>query len=67
MTVCMCTKVYRERVLSVAVNCAKEAAKTKVKRFVHFSTAQVYDCDKVGTDCAHSLIALESVPCLPRA
>ena len=45
---CVCVKVYKERVLSVAVNCAKEAAKTKVDRFIHFSTAQVYDCDKVG-------------------
>ena len=41
-------KVYRERVLTVAVNCAKQAAKTKVSRFIHFSTAQVYDCDKVS-------------------
>lgn len=39
-------EVYNERVLSVAVNCARQAVKTKVKRFVHLSTAQVYDCDK---------------------
>ena len=42
-------KVYKERVLSVAVNCAKQAAKTEVDRFIHLSTAQVYDCDKVKT------------------
>ena len=40
-------QVYRERVLSVAVNCARQAAKDKVKKFIHFSTAQVYDCSKV--------------------
>ena len=33
--------------LDVVVNCAREACKTGVKRFVHMSTAQVYDCDKV--------------------
>lgn len=41
-------QVYKERVLTVAENCAKEAAKTGAKRFIHISTAQVYDCDKVS-------------------
>ena len=36
--------------LSVAVNCARQAAKDNVKKFVHFSTAQVYDCSKVSRD-----------------
>ena len=40
-------QVYKERVLDVAVNCGREACRTGVKRFVHMSTAQVYDCDKV--------------------
>ena len=31
----------------MAVNCGREACKTGVKRFIHMSTAQVYDCDKV--------------------
>ncbi len=31
----------------MAVNCARQAGQDKVKRFVHFSTAQVYDCNKV--------------------
>lgn len=39
-------EVYKERVLNVAINCAKEAAKTGVKRFIEVSTAQVYNCDK---------------------
>ena len=41
-------QVYRERVLAVAVNCARLAAKDNVKKFIHFSTAQVYDSHKVG-------------------
>ena len=40
-------QVYKERVLDAAVNCAREACRTGVKRFVHLSTAQVYNCDKV--------------------
>ena len=40
-------QVYKERVLTVAVNCARQAVKTGVKRFIHVSTAQVYNCDKV--------------------
>lgn len=39
--------VYKERVLDVAVNCAREAARTGVKRFLHVSTAQVYNSDKI--------------------
>lgn len=41
-------QVYQERVYGVSVNCAKEAAKTGVRRFVEVSTAQVYNSDKVG-------------------
>ena len=50
-------QVYNERVLSIAVNCARQAAKMGARRFVHFSTAQVYDCDKVviATNCQLNL------------
>ena len=40
-------QVYQERVLTVAVNCAREAARANVKKFIHFSTAQIYDSSKV--------------------
>ena len=43
-----CVQVYKERVLTVAMNCAQQAAKTGVKRFIHVSTAQVYNSDKVN-------------------
>ena len=43
-----CVQVYKERVLTVAMNCAQQAAKTGVKRFIHISTAQVYNSDKVN-------------------
>lgn len=43
-------QVYKERVLTVAMNCAQQAAKTGVKRFIHVSTAQVYNSDKVSCD-----------------
>ena len=49
-----CLQVYKERVLSVAVNCARQAAKSGVQRFLHFSTAQAYDCDKVSVDTSIS-------------
>ena len=39
--------MYKERVLDVAVNCAREACRTGVKRLVQVSTAQVYNSDKV--------------------
>ena len=32
----------------MAVNCAREASRKGVKRFIHMSTAQVYNSDKVG-------------------
>lgn len=38
--------VYEEKVYVLSVNCAKEAAKRKVKVFVEASTGQVYDGDK---------------------
>ena len=43
----MVCQVYKERVLDVAVNCAREAVRSGVKRFIHVSTAQVYNSDKV--------------------
>lgn len=39
-------EVYAERVLALTVNCATEAAKAGVKRFIDVSTAQIYDADK---------------------
>lgn len=39
-------QVYEERILTVAVNCAKAAAKAKVRKFIHVSTGQVYDSSK---------------------
>ena len=44
----LCAQVYKERVLTVAMNCAQQAAQTGVKRFIHVSTAQVYNSDKVN-------------------
>ena len=41
-------QVYNERVFTLSVNCAKEAAKLGVKMFVEVSTAQVYEEGKVG-------------------
>ncbi|ORX43849.1 NAD(P)-binding protein [Hesseltinella vesiculosa] len=41
--------VYQERIVSVNVNCAKEAAKRKVKAYVVLSTAEVYDSDQVAS------------------
>eukprot|EP00053_Salpingoeca_punica_P007018 m.65000 g.65000 ORF g.65000 m.65000 type:complete len:366 (+) comp13961_c0_seq2:365-1462(+) len=38
--------VYKEHVLDLSIGCAKEAAATKVKRFIELSTAQVYTSDK---------------------
>ena len=40
-------QVYKERVLDVAENCAREASRTGVRRFLHMSTGQVYNSDKV--------------------
>eukprot|EP00999_Lentomonas_sp_LEN2_P002748 NODE_619_length_1323_cov_113.327759_g580_i0.p1 GENE.NODE_619_length_1323_cov_113.327759_g580_i0~~NODE_619_length_1323_cov_113.327759_g580_i0.p1 ORF type:complete len:400 (+),score=111.75 NODE_619_length_1323_cov_113.327759_g580_i0:109-1200(+) len=42
--------VYNERVLTLTVNCAKEAAKQGVKKFIELSTAQVYDADKKSSE-----------------
>lgn len=38
--------VYDEKVYSLSVTVAKEAAKHKIKAFVEMSTAQIYDSDK---------------------
>ncbi|KAJ3383254.1 hypothetical protein HDU92_004289 [Lobulomyces angularis] len=38
--------VYNEKVYGLSITVAKEAAKKKVKVFVEFSTAQVYEADK---------------------
>ncbi|KAI9326148.1 hypothetical protein DFJ73DRAFT_867078 [Zopfochytrium polystomum] len=39
-------EVYQEKVFSLSVACAKEAAKRSVKVYVEVSTAQVYESDK---------------------
>jgi len=39
-------EVYDKNIVEVAKNAAAEAAKNKVARFIHVSTAQVYDADK---------------------
>jgi len=39
-------EVYDTNIVTVAKNAAKAAADTKVARFIHVSTAQVYDADK---------------------
>ncbi|KCV71501.1 hypothetical protein H696_02445 [Fonticula alba] len=42
--------IYEERVFNLTVNCAKEAAARKVKKFIDVSTAQVYDAGKSPSD-----------------
>lgn len=43
-------EVYKDHVYQLSINCAKKAAECKVKRFVNFSTAQVYSSDKKASD-----------------
>jgi len=38
--------VYKENIIDVSVTCAKAAAKKGIKKFIEFSTAQVYDAGK---------------------
>lgn len=38
--------VYEEHIVNIAVNIGKEAHDHQVQRFIHISTAQVYDADK---------------------
>ena len=47
-----CDQVYKERVLTITLNCAHLAAKMSVKKFIEVSTAQVYDSSKVRS-CEH--------------
>lgn len=44
-------QVYKELVYDITINCANEAVKTGVKRFINVSTAQVYNSDKVIHMC----------------
>lgn len=44
-------QVYEESILKVGINCAKEAAKRNIKRYIELSTGQVYSYDKVGERC----------------
>jgi hypothetical protein len=41
------TKIYKENIVETAKTLANAAAKYKVKRFIHVSTAQVYDSGNV--------------------
>eukprot|EP01116_Phalansterium_solitarium_P008876 TRINITY_DN22845_c0_g1_i1.p1 TRINITY_DN22845_c0_g1~~TRINITY_DN22845_c0_g1_i1.p1 ORF type:complete len:402 (+),score=-0.39 TRINITY_DN22845_c0_g1_i1:106-1206(+) len=43
-------EVYKENVFDVAVSCANAAAKQNVSRFIHVSTAQVYDAGKKASE-----------------
>ncbi|KAI9276747.1 hypothetical protein BDA99DRAFT_494018 [Phascolomyces articulosus] len=46
-------EVYQERIFQLSVNCAKEAAKRKVKAFITMSTAEIYDNDQgASTECS---------------
>lgn len=49
-------QVYKERVLTIALNCAHLAAKMSAKKFIEVSTAQVYDSGKVS-GCGHDMIS----------
>ncbi|KAI9487954.1 hypothetical protein BDB00DRAFT_83521 [Zychaea mexicana] len=40
------SEVYQERIVQLSANCAKEAAKRKVKVFTCMSTAEIYDNDQ---------------------
>lgn len=39
-------EVYKDGVFKLSMNCAKQALKCNVKRYIEISTAQVYSCDK---------------------
>lgn len=43
-------EVYNERITTLTVNCAKEAAKIGCKKFIQISTAQIYEHDKKASD-----------------
>ncbi|XP_070535589.1 uncharacterized protein [Ptychodera flava] len=42
--------VYKDGIVKLSLNCAKEAAKRKVKLFVEVSTGQVYSADKKASN-----------------
>ena len=44
---CSFLQVYKDGILKLSLNCAKQALKSNVKRYIEISTAQVYSCDKV--------------------
>lgn len=43
-------QVYKDGILKLSLNCAKQALKSNVKRYIEISTAQVYSCDKGESD-----------------
>lgn len=43
-------QVYEDGVFKLSMNCAKQALKSNVKRYIEISTAQVYSCDKELSD-----------------
>ncbi|XP_028402731.1 uncharacterized protein LOC114525548 [Dendronephthya gigantea] len=42
-------EVYKEGVVKLSLNCARQAAKSNVKRFIEVSTGQIYAGDKKGS------------------
>ena len=47
--------------VTVALNCARQAAKMGVKRFIHLSTAQVYNSDKVMCAIGCCMVVYQSI------
>ena len=41
-------QVYQEGVVRLSMNCAQEAARRNVKRYIEFSAGQMHSSDKVG-------------------
>lgn len=53
-------EVYKENVVDTAKTAANAAAKNKVKRFIHVSTAQVYEDGKEAKEDAKKLKPVRS-------
>jgi hypothetical protein len=46
-------QVYRDGIYKLSCNCAREAAKQHVRRYVEISTAQMVSSDKVSVVVYH--------------
>jgi len=53
-------QVYKERVLTITLNCAHLAAKMSAKKFIEVSTAQVYDSGKVS-GCGRDMMSYDVI------